>query len=111
MKLIGQVSQYGTILENIRASRLQRPIKIWNMMTDELKGKYVPPSFSDRLMDKWHQYNQGNKLAKEYVAKFDEFLIRCNTCSKEGQAQIFSRFKAGLREDLRTELLVRGVIE
>ena len=62
-------------------------------------------------MDKWHQYNQGNKLAKEYVTKFDEFLIRCNTCSKEGQAQILSRFKAGLREDLRTELLVRGVTE
>jgi len=48
---------------------------------DELKGKYVPLSFSDRLMDKWHQYNQGNKSVKEYVVKFDEFLIRCNTFS------------------------------
>jgi len=69
------------------------------MMKDELKGKYVPPSFSDRLMDKWHQHNQGNKSAKEYIAKFDEFLIRCSISSKKGQAQILSRFRAGLRED------------
>ena len=68
-------------------------------MKDELKGKYVPLSFSDRLMNKWHQYNQDNKSAKEYVAKFDEFLIRCSTFSKEGQAQILSRFRARLRED------------
>jgi len=80
-------------------------------MKDGLKGKYVPPSFSDCLMDKWHQYNQGNKSAKKYVAKFDEFLIRCSTFSKEGQAQILSRFRVGLREDLRTELLVKGVTE
>ena len=43
------------------------------MVKDELKDKYVPPLFSDRLMDKWHQYSQDNKSTKEYVAKFDEF--------------------------------------
>ena len=86
MKLIGQASQYWTNLENIHTSWLQRPIETWDMMKDELKGKYVPPSFSDRFMDKWHQYNQGNKSAKEYVVKFDEFLIRCSTFSKKGQA-------------------------
>ena len=58
-------------------------------MKDELKDKYVPPSFSDRLMDKWHQYNQGNKSVKEYVTKFDEFLIRCSTFSKEEQLKLF----------------------
>ena len=52
MKLTGQASQYWTNLENICASRLQRPIKTWDMMKDDLKGKYVPPSFSDCLMDK-----------------------------------------------------------
>jgi len=75
MKLTSQASQYWTNLKNIRTFRLQQPIEIWDMMKDELKGKHVPPSFSDRLMDKWHQYNQGNKSAKEYVANFDEFFI------------------------------------
>jgi len=83
MKLNGQASQYWTNLENIHASQLQRPIETWDMMKDELKDKYVSPLFSDRLMDKWHQYTQGNKSVKEYVAKFDEFLIRCSTFSKE----------------------------
>jgi len=46
------------------------------MMKNELKGKYVSPSFSDRLMDKLHQYTQGNKSAKKYVTKFDEFFIK-----------------------------------
>jgi len=44
------------------------------MMKDELKGKYLPPLFNDCLMDKWHQYTHYSKSAKEYVAKFDEFL-------------------------------------
>ena len=62
-------------------------------------------------MDKWHQYTQSNKSAKEYVAKFDEFLIRCNTLITEKQAQIHSKFRAGLKGDLQTKLLARGVTE
>ena len=80
-------------------------------MKEELETKYVPPSFSARLVDNWHQHTQGNKFAKEYIEKFDEFLIRCSTLHKEGEAQILSRFRASLRDDLRTELLVRGVNE
>ena len=63
-------------------------------MKDELKGKYVPPPFSDRFMDKRHQYTQGNKSVKEHVTKFNEF-------GKEGQAQTFSKFRTGLREDCK----------
>ena len=61
-------------------------------------------------MDNWH-HTQGNKSAKEYVEIFDEFLIRWSTLHKEGETQILSRFRASLRDDLRTELLVRGVNE
>jgi len=45
------------------------------------------------------------------VAKFDEFPIRYNTLNTEGQAQIFSKFRARFRGDLRTELLTRSVTE
>ena len=58
-------------------------------------------------MDNWHQHTQGNKSAKEHVKKLDEFLIRCSTFYEEGEPQILSRFRVGLREDLRTELLAR----
>jgi len=77
-------------------------------MKDELKGKYMPPSYYARLLDRWYQFNQGNKSAKEYIAKFDEFLIRW-ALNTEGETQILSRFRVELREDLRTELLARRV--
>ena len=80
-------------------------------MKEELEIKYVPPSFSTRLMDNWHQHTQGNKSAKEYIEKFDEFLIRCSTLHREGETQILFRFRAGLRDDLRTELLAKRVNE
>ena len=71
----------------------------------------MPLSFSAYLMDNWHHHTQGNKSAKEYVEKFNKFLIRCTTLYKKGEAQILSRLKADHRDDLRTELLVRGVNE
>ena len=85
------------------------PIDTWDRIKEEFETKYVPTSFSAPLMDNWHQYTQGNKSAKEYVEKFDEFLIRCSTLHKEGETQILSRFKVGLRDDLRTELLEDSV--
>ena len=54
-------------------------------MKDELREKYVLAPFSAYLMDEWHQYTQGNKSA-EFMTKFNEFLIRCNTLNIEGQA-------------------------
>jgi len=36
----------------MRAAREQELIDTWRRMKDELKGKYVLPSFSARLMDK-----------------------------------------------------------
>ena len=33
-------------------------------MKEELKTKYVPPSFSARLKDNWHQYTQVTNLQK-----------------------------------------------
>ena len=48
-------------------------------MKEELETKYVPPSFSARLIDNWHQHTQGNKSVREYVKKFDEYLIKCST--------------------------------
>ena len=55
--------------------------------------------------------NSVNATTKEYVAKFDEVLIRCNVLVTESETQILFKFRDGLRKDLRTELLARGVIE
>jgi len=81
---------------------MRPPIDTWDRMKKELETKYVPPLFSARLMDNWPQYTQGNKSAKENVEKSIEFLIRCSTLHRKGEAQILSRFRASLRDDLRT---------
>ena len=80
-------------------------------MNDKLSVKYVPPSYYARILVKWHQFSRGNKSAKEHIAKFDEFLIRCNVLVTESETQILFKFRGSLRKDLRTELLARGVIE
>ena len=111
MKLTGQASQFWINMEKMRAARLQRPIDTWTAMKDELKGKYVPPSFYPRLLDRWHRFTQGNKSAKDYVSEFDEFLIHCTVLGEEREEQVLSRFRAGLREDLRNKLLARDITE
>ena len=58
-------------------------------MKAELNIKYVPSSFSARLMDNWHQHTQDNRSAKEYIEKFDKFLTRGSTLHKEGEAKFF----------------------
>jgi len=88
MKLTGQASKYWTNVESYE----HQPVETWTAMKDKLKGKYVSPSYYARLLDKWHRFSQGNKSAKEYVAKFDEFLIRCSVLSTEGETQIIFRF-------------------
>jgi len=39
------------------------------MMKEELETKYVPPLFSARFVDNWHQYTKGNKSAKKICSK------------------------------------------
>ena len=45
IKLTGQASQYWTHIKNMRAARLYRPTDTWELMKDELKSKYMLPSF------------------------------------------------------------------
>ncbi|KAI0507333.1 hypothetical protein KFK09_013455 [Dendrobium nobile] len=78
-------------------------------MKQELKRKCLPPSYYPKLLDKWNTLTQGSKPVKDYISAFDDFLICCNGEESATPTQILSMFRAGLREDLRTELFARGV--
>jgi len=104
MKLTRQASQYLANFENLCELKGEHPISTWHDIKTQLKQKYLPPYYYLRLLDKSNQFSQGSKSAKEYVAKFDEFLILCSALETKALMQVLSRFRAGLREDLRSEL-------
>ena len=82
MKLTGQAGQYLKNLEKMRYRR-EDPVETWEGMKEKLMLKYVPPSFSQQLLDKWNRLTQGNKSATDYIAKFDEYLNRCEAIELE----------------------------
>jgi len=67
-------------------------------MKDELKRKYVPPSFRARLMDKWHQFTQANKPVQEYVENFDEFLINAASLTLKSKIKFFLDLEPDLKK-------------
>ena len=83
------------------------PIINWEEMKEILKEKYVPTTYRWRMLDQWQRLTQGSRPVSEYIFKFDEFLSRCGL--QEDEHVILSRFRAGLKEDLQRELLLRDV--
>jgi len=71
--------------------------------------KYVSPSFSEQLLDKWNEITQGNKSTTNYVTKFDEYLSRCGAIEFETSKRTLSRFRSDIRDDCRRELIAQGI--
>ncbi|GFY91141.1 cyclic nucleotide-gated channel 17 [Actinidia rufa] len=87
--------------------RRQPPVINWVEMREILKEKYLPQSYQGDMLDKWNNLRQGSKPATEYVAQFEEYLMRCDI--REDERMTLSRFRQGLNDDLRKELVLREV--
>jgi len=61
MKLTGQ---YWENLERMRYKR-DDPVETWEGMKEKLMLKYVPPFFSQQLLDKCNRLTQENKSATD----------------------------------------------
>ena len=72
--------------------------------------KYIPPSFSQQLLKKWNRLTQENKSTTDYIAKFEEYLNRCGAIEFEFPEQTLSRFRYGLRDDYRREVIAREIM-
>ena len=81
----------------------------WEGMKEKLRLKYVPLSFSQQLPDKCNRLTQRNKLATNYIAKFDQYLNQCSAIEFKSPEQTLSRFRSALRNDYRRELIARGI--
>ena len=60
-------------------------------MKEILKEKYLPQSYQGDMLDKWNNLRQRSKPATEYVAQFEEYLMRCDI--REDERMTLSRFR------------------
>ncbi|GFZ15774.1 P-loop containing nucleoside triphosphate hydrolases superfamily protein [Actinidia rufa] len=90
------------------ASDLTRPTLHARMsLSHAIEPRQQCHSYQGDLLDKWNNLRQGSKPATEYVAQFEEYLMRCNI--REDERMTLSRFRHGLSDDLRKELVLREV--
>ncbi|GFS43486.1 hypothetical protein Acr_00g0085450 [Actinidia rufa] len=73
----------------------------WYNLSDDKK------SYQGDMLDKWNNLRQWSKPATEYVAQFEEYLMRCDI--REDARMTLSRFRQGPNDDLRKELVLREV--
>ena len=109
MKLVRQARLYWENIELTTRRRNVEPITTWQGMKEKLRDKYLPISYQQNLLDQWQTLKQGNRSVSDYIATFDEYLMRCDV--SEAHEVTLSRFRAGLREDIKRELFLREVTD
>ncbi|KAL5715946.1 hypothetical protein ACHQM5_017696 [Ranunculus cassubicifolius] len=107
MKLVGLAKVWWTGVEGDIRRLGQPPIDTWQEMRAKLCGKYKPRNYYDKLCDQLVNLKQGSKSVAEYMHRFDELKTRSEVV--EDPRQTLARFKAGLRADIRRELIRQPV--
>ncbi|KAK8951463.1 hypothetical protein KSP39_PZI004161 [Platanthera zijinensis] len=103
MKLVGQAKVYWISVERALERDGYYSITRWDEMKHRLSEKYLPASYRDQLFEQLQNLRQGTLTVAEYMARFDELVVRSDI--SEEPIATASRFKAGLRSDLRRELI------
>ena len=73
----------------------------------ETPREILSMSYKQRLLDQWQRLTQDNRLVSKYIKKFDQFPVRCG--EEESNAIVLSRFRSGLKDELRHKLTVKDV--
>ena len=106
-RLIRRARLYWEDIERLVWLRYESPIATWRDMKLRLRERYVPISYHRKLWNQWQMLNQWNMTLSEYIAKFKDFVIRCDI--DEPEAETIARFRTGLRLDLAAKLYSRKV--
>jgi hypothetical protein len=107
MKLIARAKLHWESVENHLRKTHQLPITGWQEMKAKLSEKYLHVSYLGNLLDQWHNLRQGTRSITDYIELFEEHRIRCDVV--EDESVTLSKFRRGLNEDLRRELIVRDI--
>ncbi|VVA13184.1 Hypothetical predicted protein, partial [Prunus dulcis] len=103
IKLVGQAGLFWTNVETQLEKAGEEPIIHWGEMKERLKQKCIPLSYQQGLLDEWQTLRQDDMPVAEYIAKFEEFMLRCDI--REDRRMTISRFRSGLRPELQRELI------
>lgn len=107
MKFKGQVRVWWQSVEEHLHRLRQPPIADWDEMKLKLQEKYLPVDYEEFMFEELLLLRQGNSSVEEFTNKFHELSIRSRVF--ETGRQTIARYKAGLREDIKKELIVRLV--
>lgn len=103
MKLKGQARVWWNSVEEQLHRLRQTPITEWGEMKLRLQEKYLPMDYEESLFEELLALRQGGSSVDDYTHRFHELSIRSQV--SETERQTIARYKAGLREDIRRELL------
>ena len=107
MKLTGQARIYWRNLQATRERHRDPTITTWAEMKGRLREKYIPACYRPMIIDEWQHLRQEEGTVADYVARFDDLMIRCNV-DEEPMATL-ARFRAGLRPEFQRELVLQEV--
>ena len=107
MKLTGQARIYWRNTQATMERRHESAITSWAEMKSRLRDKFVPACYRPMIIDEWQHLCQGEGTVAEYIARFDDLMIRCNLDEKP--VATLTRFRAGLRLEYQRELVLQEV--
>ena len=107
MKLTGQARIYWRNTQATMERRHKSAITSWAEMKSRLRDKFVPACYRPMIIDEWQHLRHGEGTVAEYIARFDDLMIRCNLDEKP--VATLTRFRAGLRPKYQRELVLQEV--
>ena len=107
MKLTGQVRIYWRNIQVTMEHQQEPIITSWAEMKSRLRDKFVPACYRPMIIDEWQHDRQDDGTVAEYIARFDDLMIRCNL--DEEPVVTLARFRIGLRPEYQRELVLQEV--
>ena len=108
MKLTGQARIYWRNLHATTERQHEPMIMSWAEMKSRLREKFIPACYRPMIIDEWQHLCQEEGTVAEYIARFDELMIRCSV-DEEPMATL-ARFWAGQRPEFQRELVLQEVL-
>ena len=78
MKLTRQARIYWQNIQVTMERRHEPMITSRAEMKSRLRDKFVPACYRPMIIDEWQHLRQGEGTVADYIARFDDLMIRCN---------------------------------